>query len=190
MRRLSTLALALLLVAGCAVRPARVRRPPAGFSLRAWVTQAIEPVAAFGMGGSSVAIADGRAILYGPMPAIVHPHRSCRIQRASISQHGIDGDRRGGAGRPACLSGSTDFTAGGMPGSRTARSSSSSTASTARSTGDPDRQIVCVTTPCEAPPGTPEAFGWFWACCRTCRDGSPTSSARRRRTSRSAWRSC
>ncbi|HET9344305.1 MAG TPA: hypothetical protein VFO05_01280, partial [Candidatus Limnocylindrales bacterium] len=32
-----------------------------------------------------------------------------------------------------------------------------------RISGDPDRQIVCVTTPCEAAPGTPEAFGGFWA---------------------------
>ncbi len=30
-------------------------------------------------------------------------------------------------------------------------------------TGDPSRVIVCVTTPCDPAPGTPEAFGAFWA---------------------------
>ena len=30
-------------------------------------------------------------------------------------------------------------------------------------TGDPSRVIVCVTTPCDPTPGTPEAFGAFWA---------------------------
>ena len=29
-------------------------------------------------------------------------------------------------------------------------------------TGDPNANIQCVTTPCEAAPGTPEAFGSFW----------------------------
>jgi hypothetical protein len=29
-------------------------------------------------------------------------------------------------------------------------------------TGDPSRLIVCVTTPCDPAPGTPEAFGSFW----------------------------
>ena len=29
-------------------------------------------------------------------------------------------------------------------------------------TGDPDLQIVCVTTPCEGAPGSPEAFAAFW----------------------------
>jgi hypothetical protein len=30
-------------------------------------------------------------------------------------------------------------------------------------TGDPSRVIVCVTAPCDPAPGTPEAFGTFWA---------------------------
>ena len=30
-------------------------------------------------------------------------------------------------------------------------------------TGDPSRIIVCVTAPCNPAPGTPEAFGTFWA---------------------------
>jgi hypothetical protein len=29
-------------------------------------------------------------------------------------------------------------------------------------TGDPSRVIVCITTPCDPAPGTPEAFGTFW----------------------------
>jgi hypothetical protein len=28
--------------------------------------------------------------------------------------------------------------------------------------GDPTRVIVCITTPCDPAPGTPEAFGTFW----------------------------
>ena len=30
-------------------------------------------------------------------------------------------------------------------------------------TGDPSRTIVCITAPCNPAPGTPEAFGTFWA---------------------------
>jgi len=30
-------------------------------------------------------------------------------------------------------------------------------------TGDPSRTIVCITTPCNPAPGTPEAFATFWA---------------------------
>lgn len=30
-------------------------------------------------------------------------------------------------------------------------------------TGDPSRAIVCITAPCDPAPGTPEAFGTFWA---------------------------
>ena len=29
-------------------------------------------------------------------------------------------------------------------------------------TGDPNANIECITTPCDAAPGTPEAFGSFW----------------------------
>jgi hypothetical protein len=29
-------------------------------------------------------------------------------------------------------------------------------------TGDPNANIQCITTPCDAAPGTPEAFGSFW----------------------------
>ena len=29
-------------------------------------------------------------------------------------------------------------------------------------TGDPNANIECITTPCDAAPGTPEAFGTFW----------------------------
>ncbi len=29
-------------------------------------------------------------------------------------------------------------------------------------TGDPNRTIECITTPCDPAPGSPEAFGTFW----------------------------
>jgi hypothetical protein len=29
--------------------------------------------------------------------------------------------------------------------------------------GDPGKQIVCIQAPCDPPPGTPEAFGTYWA---------------------------
>ena len=88
------------------------------------------------------------------------------------------------------LSGPTDFAPDRAPGSRVAEVVLVIDGVEYRISGDPDRRIVCVTTPCDASPGTPEAFGGFWAKLRTPRPSWATSSASRPSTRRSGSRSC
>ncbi|HET9520592.1 MAG TPA: hypothetical protein VFO73_06085 [Candidatus Limnocylindrales bacterium] len=161
MRRLSTVTLAVALLAGCGASGASPS-PPAGFSLRAWVTQAIEPVAGFGMGGSSVAISEGQVIVPGPIPAIFPGPILPNLQQRSISPNGIDAIVA--AARAAgLLDGPTDLIGAPLPGAATGHLLFVIDGVEREVVGRTDSQIVCITTPCEAPPGTPEAFGGFWS---------------------------
>lgn len=164
MRRLSTVTLAVLLLSGCA-SPATSPSPspaPAGFSLRAWVTQAIEPVAAFGMGATTLVIDRERVIVHGPIPAIFPGPILPNLQQRSISQAGIDAIVA--AARAAgLLDGPTDLVGVPLPGAQTGHIRFVIDGVEREVIGRTDSQIVCITTPCEAPPATPEAFGGFWS---------------------------
>lgn len=161
MRRVSTISLALLLLAGCA-SPGASPSPPSGFSLRAWVSQAIEPVAGFGMGGSSFAIVGERVIVPGPIPAIFPGPILPNFQQRTISQNGIDAIVA--AARAAgLLDGPTDLTGAPLPGAQVGHLLFVIDGVEREVVGRTDSQIVCITTPCEAAPGTPEAFGGFWS---------------------------
>ncbi len=61
------------------------------------------------------------------------------------------------------LDGPTDLAGESLPGSQTAHLLFTINGVEREVFGDPTRQIVCITAPCVAPPGTPEAFGQFWA---------------------------
>lgn len=177
MNRLAALAATALLLAGCAAGLPSASPSPSpvasgstdGFVLRTAVHQAIPPDAAFRTLRPPVDIEDGVAILYGPMDAIAPAPLLPVINAHEISDAGIR-QIIDGATAAGLLSGSGDFTAGGMPGSRTAEIVLGIDGTDHRLTGDPDRQIVCVTAPCEPQPGTPEAFGWFWAKLTTLPD--------------------
>ena len=161
MPRVSTLFLALLLLAGCASSGASPSTP-SGFSLRAWVTQAIEPVAGFGMGGSSLAISGGRVIVPGPIPSMFPGPILPNLQQRTISQNGIDAIVA--AARAAgLLDGPTDLSGAPLPGAPTGHLLFVIDGVEREVVGRTDSQIVCITTPCEAPPATPEAFGGFWS---------------------------
>jgi hypothetical protein len=67
------------------------------------------------------------------------------------------------ARRLGLLSDTTDFTGGQpMPGARLGQLQLVVDGITYNLTGNPDLAIQCVRAPCEAAPGTPEAFAAFW----------------------------
>jgi hypothetical protein len=164
MRRLAILLTMLFLVAACgSAAPAASSAPPTtSFGLRAWITQALPPVGFFPDAGPSLAVDRKRLIVPGPQIEIYPGPLLPNLQQRPISQAGIDAivDAARAAG---LLDGPTDLVGESLPGSQTAHLLFILDGVEREVFGDPTRQIVCVTTPCDAPPGTPEAFGQFWA---------------------------
>ncbi|MEA2677638.1 MAG: hypothetical protein QOJ81_1779 [Chloroflexota bacterium] len=136
--------------------------PSTAFYLRAWYTQALPPRHTFNW-LAMLTVADG-VLLDGnvaidmifPGPLTVLPIAR-PITPAGIAQL-VDEARRLGM-----LSDKTDYTGGQpMPGARLGQVQLIVDGVTYNLTGNPDATIVCVRAPCEAAPGTPEAFGAFW----------------------------
>jgi hypothetical protein len=136
--------------------------PSAAFYLRAWYTQAIPPRGTFNwlpmLTVSDGLLLDGNVAIdmIFPGPLTILP-----IAR-QITPNGIamliDEARRLGL-----LSDTTDFTGGQpMPGARVAQLQLVVDGVTYNLTGNADGAIQCVRAPCEAPPGTPQAFAAFW----------------------------
>ena len=164
MRRLSTLILVLLVAGGCAGAGSSPSPSAAttGFALRAWVSQALPPVGAFRTAGPDVTIDQGRLIVHGPEMAIYPGRLLPNLQQRPISQAGMDA-LVNAAGAAGLLGGPTDLTGGLPPGAPAAHLLFVIDGVEREVLGDPTRQIVCVTTPCDGAPGTPEGFGQFWA---------------------------
>jgi hypothetical protein len=173
MNRLSILAATAVLVAACsAASPSQPPSPSApsspalpsgeGFSLRTRLSQAIPPAAAFDDLRPPMAIEEGVLLIHAPLDTSFPMGLATILQQHAISETGIQ-LILDAATEAGLLSGTTDFAPDRMPGSRVAEVVLVIDGVEHRLTGDPDRQIVCVTTPCEAAPGTPEAFGGFWA---------------------------
>ncbi|OGO58743.1 MAG: hypothetical protein A2V85_15150 [Chloroflexi bacterium RBG_16_72_14] len=105
---------------------------------------------------------DGIAVTEGPVPASypgpLHPNLVGRQLTGAGQAKIIQAARDLGL-----LSGQTDFSGGGMVmGGVTGHIVLTVDGSRVELTGDPAAQIVCITTPCEPEPGTPEAFGELW----------------------------
>lgn len=162
--RSAAILLSSLLLAGCAasVPSGSSPSPATGFALRAWISQALPPVGAFGAAGPLMAIADGRLIVHGPQVAIYPGPLLPNLQERPISDAGIAAILTE-ARRAGLLDGPTDLTGGSPPGAQTAHLLFTIDGVEREVLGDPGRQINCITTPCEAPAGTPEAFGGFWS---------------------------
>ena len=166
--RLVVVVAALLLSAGaCGSAPA-ASPPPASpvpaqtWWLRAAVTQAIPPLDLFANRPMLVITGDGIAVTEGPVPAIypgpLHPNLVGRQLTGAGQARIVQAARDLGL-----LSGPTDFSGGGMVmGGITGHIVLTVDGMRVELTGDPAAQIVCVTTPCEPEPGTPEAFGELW----------------------------
>lgn len=161
MRRLTTAALVLVLAGGCAGAASPSPSPATGFALRAWISQALPPVGAFRTAGPDLAIHQGRLIIHGPQMAIYPGPLLPNLQQRPLSQAGIDA-LVAGARAAGLLDGPTDLTGGLKPGAQTGHLLFVIDGAEREVIGDPTRQIVCVTAPCDGAPGTPEAFGQFW----------------------------
>ena len=164
MRRTFISVLCLVVLAGCgaAGSPSPSAPTSEGFRLRAWLTQALPPAGAFGTAGDVIGIGDGRLIVHGPQIELFPPPLFPNLQEQPISDAGVQAILAA-ATSAGLLTGPTDLTDNLPPGGQTAHLLFEIDGVKREVTGDPTRQMVCITTPCEAPAGTPEAFGGFWA---------------------------
>jgi hypothetical protein len=167
MHRVALAVFVAAVVTGCGTAASSTAAPPATeapeeFKLRTSLDQSIPPVAAFEALIPPVYIEDGVALVRAPQDAIFPPGLATILQQHAISETGFARIIQA-AETAGLLSGATDFIEDVGPGSRTAEIVLVIDGVEHRIVGDPDRQIVCITTPCEAAPGTPEAFGGFWA---------------------------
>ena len=164
--RLALLPLAIVIVTACAGStppPTPEPSPPEGaaFLLRVTAVQALPPAAMFGWGPSVLITLDGKVLSAGAVEAIfpgplVNPVIERRISAAGWA-------RLVAAARAAgLLGGQRDFTGGQLPpGSQATRLEIVADGRVYDLTGDASRIMVCITTPCDPQPGSPEAFGGF-----------------------------
>jgi hypothetical protein len=168
MKRLGVAA-AVVLVAACGstggttgTSPGGSAEPDTGYALRAVVTQAIPPTARFTWLPYAFISTDGIVVTQGAVPAIFPGPLVAPLFGAQLSDAGYDQvvERARSLG---LLEGSGDFSpANPMPGSMTGTIELMADGALHEITGDPNANIQCITTPCDAAPGTPEAFGSFW----------------------------
>jgi hypothetical protein len=159
-------ALAAVMLAACSgatPSPTPEPSPPseAKVLLRATQVQALPPRNTFGWLPSIVITLDGRVLSPGAVPAIFPGPLVTPIVERRITPAGwvkiVAAARAAGL-----LSGASDFTGGMLPpGSGATRLEIVADGRVFELTGDSSRIMVCVTTPCDPQPGTPEAFGRF-----------------------------
>lgn len=160
---------AAVLVAACggagapSPSPSPSPEPPGeSVRLRLTSTQAIPPVDRFGWGSHVVITADGVVVLPGAVPAIYPGPLVTPLFGRALSDVGwseivklagtlgilVDGGTfTGQAPAPGAMLGQVEMLVDGR---------------TITFSGDPSAQIMCITTPCDPPPGTEAAFGEFW----------------------------
>jgi len=134
----------------------------AGYVLRAVVSQAIPPTARFTWLPSAFIGDDGIVVTQGAVPAIFPGPLVAPLFGAQLSDAGYDQvvERARSLG---LLEGSGDFSPPNpMPGGQSGAIELMVDGALREITGDPNANIQCITTPCNAAPGTPEAFGSFW----------------------------
>jgi hypothetical protein len=156
----------LLVVAGCGRGASTPSAAPSPDGTDAWLRsrtfQAIPPVNLFAVGPTAVITDAGSYVTEGAVPAIYPGPLLPALVGRPISEAGraailAEVDRLGLLGSktdfrspvvmPGSVSGQIDLTGDGEPRALT---------------GEPDAQLLCITTPCEPLPGTPEAFGELW----------------------------
>jgi hypothetical protein len=165
-RSLVTIPLAAILLTACAgssASPSPEPTPPADAQVRLRVTalQALPPPATFGWLPSVVITLDGRVLSGGAVPAIFPGPLVNPVVERRITANGwatvVAAARAAGL-----LGGVRDFTGGQMPpGSMVTRLEIVADGRVFELVGDASRIMVCVTTPCDPQPGSPEAFGGF-----------------------------
>jgi hypothetical protein len=144
--------------------PTSPSAPPApAYRLRATTVQAVPPIDRFGWLPMITIAGDGRVVVAGPQIAIYPGPLLPNQQARAITDRGftkiVELARKLGM-----LSGSGDFVPpDARPGASLGRVEIVVEGVVHDLRGDPSRVIVCVTTPCDPAPGTPEAFGTFWS---------------------------
>jgi hypothetical protein len=125
-------------------------------------TQAIPPLDMFAVQPPLRITGDGTAVINGPVPAIFPGPLLPNLIGRQVSDAG-QADIIQSARDLGLLSGQTDFSGGDMVmGGVTGHIELTVDGQRIELTGNPSAQIVCVTTPCQPEPGTPEAFGELW----------------------------
>jgi hypothetical protein len=131
--------------------------------LRATSSQAIAPIDQFPIPPVVTITGDETYITVGPQDAMYPGPTLPNLLGRTIGDAGR-AKVLAEAQRLGLLGGQTDFTAdGGVPGRITGRLELTVDGQRVTLTGSPEAHIECVTTPCEAPPGTPAAFGALWS---------------------------
>jgi hypothetical protein len=132
-----------------------------GAWLRAWTTQALPPLNVFGLTDALVITADGVAVMSMPVPTVYPGPAVIPLGGRQLTQ----GGRAKILARAmvlGMLGTQTDFGAPNMPGAATGHVALTVDGRLVEITGNPNMTIECVKAPCDAAPGTPEAFGQFW----------------------------
>jgi hypothetical protein len=166
--RLVGIAIVSVLLAACgtgstAPSPSPQLDPPPNAEVRLRVTtvQALPPAATFGWMPQVVITLDGRVLSGGAVAAIFPGPLVMPVIERQLSAAGwarlVEAARAAGL-----LALDRDFTGGQLPpGSVATRLEILADGRLYDLTGDASRQIVCVAAPCNATPGTPEAFAGF-----------------------------
>jgi len=133
------------------------------YRLRATTTQAIPPINRFGLLPMVTITGDNQVVVAGPQIMIYPGPLLPNLQARPITDAGFEKIVQRGRDL-GMFTGSGDFTPPDvMPGASLGRIEIVVDGVLHDLSGDPSRVIVCVTTPCDPAPGTPEAFGAFWA---------------------------
>ena len=132
-----------------------------GAWLRAWTTQALPPLNVFGLTDVLVVTADGVAVTSMPVPTVYPGPAVVPLGGRQVSQAGRD-KIIARATALGLLGTTRDFGAPDMPGAATGHVSLTVDGRQVEITGNPNMTIECIKAPCDAAPGTPEAFGQFW----------------------------
>jgi hypothetical protein len=164
--RLLTLPIAAAVLVACSGAGASpTPEPPvpddAAFRLRVTAVQALPPPATFSSMPSVLITLDGRVLSGGAVPAIFPGPLLMPVIERLITGNGWA--KIVAAAREAGLLGANrDFTGGEMPpGSMVTRLELVTDGQLYQITGDASRVMHCITAPCSAQPGTPEAFAGF-----------------------------
>jgi len=133
------------------------------YRLRAMTTQAIPPVNQFGLLPMVTITGDNAVVMAGPQIMIYPGPLLPNLQARPITDPGFAKLVQRGRDL-GMFTGSGDFTPPDVaPGAPLGRIEIVVDGVLHTLTGDPSRTIVCITTPCNPAPGTPEAFATFWA---------------------------
>jgi hypothetical protein len=156
-------------IAGCSTAPSSAA--PAGSEpgtsapdawLRATTSQALAPANVFAIGPTAVATLDGTYVTPGPVDAIYPGPLVAPLVGRPIPDGGRDAILAE-ARRLGLIGPKTDFrSVTSLPGGVTGRIELNVDGRPTSLTGEPEAQIICIIAPCDALPGTPEAFGQFW----------------------------